>query len=89
MLRRREGDDHPIVRNPKKEAIVDQIAILSSFDGRKTTFLLALISIASPRSRMAAHTGSTLAHLQNSETDELYPIARLQVRRDHADEVLQ
>ena len=28
---------------------------------------------------MAAHTGSTLAHLQNSEADELYPLARVAI----------
>jgi len=39
--------------------------------------------------RIATHAGSTTAHQQDPEPDELYPLAPLQVLGDHAHQVLQ
>src|SRR5450830_1302976 len=39
--------------------------------------------------RIAAHAGGTLAHLQDAEPGDSYPLAFLQVLSDQADEVLQ
>src|SRR5215475_15142912 len=39
--------------------------------------------------RVAAHAGSALAHLQNSETDDANPLALLQMLGDACDHVVQ
>ena len=53
----------------------DQTASLSSLLARKATFLLALIWIGSPVTRIAAHAGNTIPHLQNPKSNDLHALA--------------